>query len=408
MLLARAGLRVLAVDRARFPSDAVSSHQVQVPGAALLSRWGLLPDLVASGTPAATKARFDIDGVGLGGAFPEVDGVAAVYSPRRVLLDDVLVRAARTAGAEVREGFAVEEVLWSSGRVSGIRGRTGRGTPVVERAALVIGADGKHSTVGRQVGARHYRVHPAASFASYGYWAGVPLDSTALMYSRPGLAVAAFPTGDELSVVFLAQPREGLEAYRRDVEAAFLNAADRCGDLGERLRAGQRVERIRTTPDVPHALTVQHGPGWALAGDAGAVMDPVTAQGITHALRDADRLARATLAGFASPSQLDVGLAAAHRRRDQMLLPVFDGTARLARLPGLNPVQRALLATTAEAPSQTAAFIAAFTGARPWQDSMTPTGTLRRLGARGVLASARRLLTPVKRSERLAPASRGS
>jgi 2-polyprenyl-6-methoxyphenol hydroxylase-like FAD-dependent oxidoreductase len=301
MLLARAGLRVLTVDRTRFPSDAVSSHQIQVPGAALLNRWGLLSELVASGTPAATRARFDIDGVRVAGDFPTVDGVGAVYSPRRILLDDVLVRAAREAGAETREGLTVEELLWSSGRVSGIRGRTRDGLPLTERGTLVIGADGKHSTVARQVGALRYRTHQTASFASYGYWAGLPLHGTARMYSRRGLVVAAFPTNDELSVVFLARPRDDFDAYRGDVEAGFLAAADQCGDLGERLRAGHRVERIRTTPDLPHALTVQHGLGWALAGDAGAVMNPVTAQGITHALRDADRLTAAVRRSWPAP-----------------------------------------------------------------------------------------------------------
>ena len=399
MLLARAGLRVLAVDRARFPSDAVSSHQIQVPGVALLNRWGLLDELVGSGTPAAIRAHFDIDGVIVAGEFPAVDGVAAVYSPRRLLLDHVLVRAARRAGVETREGFTVEELLWTEGRVTGIRGRTRGGAPVTERSALVIGADGKHSMVARQVGARRYRSRPPASFASYGYWAGVSLDATARMYARRGLAVAAFPTNDELSVIFLAQPRGGLDAYRSDVEAGFLAAADRCGDLGERLRDGHRAERIRTTPDLPHALTVQHGPGWALAGDAGAVMDPVTAQGITQALRDAERLATAVLAGAGDPAQVETSLAGAQRQRDQLLRPVFDGTARLARLPALNPVQRALLGSATEQPAQAAEFIAAFTGARPWQDSMTPSGTLRRLGARGVLASARRLLTSIGRSE---------
>jgi 2-polyprenyl-6-methoxyphenol hydroxylase-like FAD-dependent oxidoreductase len=371
-------------------------------GAALLNSWGLLDELVASDTPAATRARFDIDGVMVAGDFPTVDGVGAVYSPRRLLLDDVLVRAARRAGAEIREGFTVQELLWSAGRVIGIRGRAGSGgVPVTERSTLVIGADGKHSTVARRVGARRYRARHPASFASYGYWAGVPLDATARLYSRHGLAVAAFPTNDELSVVFVAQPRGGFDAYRRDVEDGFLAAADRCDDLGERLRDGHRVERIRTTPDLPQAVTVQHGPGWALAGDAGAVMDPVTAQGITHALRDASRLSAAILAGTDDPGQVDTRLAAAQRQRDAVLRPVFDGTARLARLPALNPVQRALLATAAEQPTLAAAFIAAFTGARPWQDSMTPTGMVRRLGARGVLVSTRRLLIPARRSQRV-------
>jgi 2-polyprenyl-6-methoxyphenol hydroxylase-like FAD-dependent oxidoreductase len=95
LLLARAGLRVLAVDRVSFPSDTISSHQVQLPGIALLRRWGLLERLVRAGTPATRRIRFDPGPVVLEGEFPEHDGVRAVYSPRRTVLDTLLVDAAR-------------------------------------------------------------------------------------------------------------------------------------------------------------------------------------------------------------------------------------------------------------------------------------------------------------------------
>src|SRR5215475_7182449 len=105
MLLARAGLRVLAVDRARFPSDTLSTHQVQLPGVALLRRWGLLDAVVASGAPPAARIRFDAGGAVLDGVLPRHDGVDAIYSPRRTVLDAILIDAARAAGAEVRHGY---------------------------------------------------------------------------------------------------------------------------------------------------------------------------------------------------------------------------------------------------------------------------------------------------------------
>src|SRR5262249_6801829 len=102
MLLARAGLRVLAVDRVSFPSDTVSSHQLQVPGVALLRRWGLLGKLIAAGTPPARRVRFDAGGgLVLNGRVPAYEGVDALYSPRRSLLDTIVVEAAGEAGAEV-------------------------------------------------------------------------------------------------------------------------------------------------------------------------------------------------------------------------------------------------------------------------------------------------------------------
>jgi 2-polyprenyl-6-methoxyphenol hydroxylase-like FAD-dependent oxidoreductase len=95
MLLAREGLRALVVDRTHFPSDTLSSHQLQPPGVARLRRWGLLDRLDATGTPPVRDVRFDINGVVLAGQYPDIDGAAALYSPRREVLDTLLVEAAR-------------------------------------------------------------------------------------------------------------------------------------------------------------------------------------------------------------------------------------------------------------------------------------------------------------------------
>ena len=275
MLLARQGLRVLAVDRVSCPSDTISSHQLQVPGAALLHRWGLLGKLAAAGTPPARRVRFDAGGgLVLDGRFPAYGGVDALYSPRRTLLDTILVEAAREAGAEVWENFRVTQLTGSGNRVTGIRG-SARGRPeATQTASLVIGADGKRSLVASAVGARRYRERPVRSFASYSYWSGLPVSGGEL-YQRPGRAVAVFPTNDELTMVYVAAPMTEFASARADLEGHYLRTLDMCGDLGERVRSGSRAERLRTTPDQPNTFRCSHGPGWALAGDAFA---QITAQ----------------------------------------------------------------------------------------------------------------------------------
>src|SRR5215471_2365800 len=130
MLLARAGLQVLAVDQASFPSDTLSSHQVQVPGVARLARWRLLAKLEAAGTPPTRRVRLDADGVVLEGRFPRCDGVDALYSPRRTVIDALLVDAARAAGAEVWENVQVREVTAHDGVVTGVSGIAAGRTPV--------------------------------------------------------------------------------------------------------------------------------------------------------------------------------------------------------------------------------------------------------------------------------------
>src|SRR4051794_11674011 len=133
MLLARKGYRVLLLDRATFPSDTVSTHCVQPLGVAALQRWGLLDELTTTGCPAIDTFVFDFGPFTISGAPGSAEAPVA-YAPRRFVLDKLLVDAAAASGAEVREGFTVEEVLFEDGRVVGIAGHA-RGRPsVTERA----------------------------------------------------------------------------------------------------------------------------------------------------------------------------------------------------------------------------------------------------------------------------------
>jgi flavin-dependent dehydrogenase len=148
MLLARAGYRVLVVDRATFPSDTVSTHLVHPLGIRSLSRWGLLDRLTATGCPPIHTYSFDFGSFTIAGA-PGTRETPVAYCPRRTVLDKLLVDAATEAGAEVREGFTVEEVLIESGCVIGIKGRSKHGDAITERAEVVVGADGRALGCGR-------------------------------------------------------------------------------------------------------------------------------------------------------------------------------------------------------------------------------------------------------------------
>src|SRR5437868_9121022 len=110
MLLARKGYRVLAVDRATFPSDTVSTHVMHPLGVAALARWGLLDRLTATGCPPIHTFAFDFGPLTIAGT-PGTEQAPVAYCPRRTVLDKLLVDAAAEAGAEVREGFTVEEIL---------------------------------------------------------------------------------------------------------------------------------------------------------------------------------------------------------------------------------------------------------------------------------------------------------
>ena len=90
LLLARAGLRVLVVDRAHFPSDTLSTHQIQLPGVARLARLGLLESLLDAGTPPTPHVRFQAGNAVIEGEFPSAEGVNMMISLRRTILDAML------------------------------------------------------------------------------------------------------------------------------------------------------------------------------------------------------------------------------------------------------------------------------------------------------------------------------
>lgn len=396
MLLARQGLRVLAVDRARFPSDTLSTHQIQLPGGALLRRWGLLDAL--SG-PAARQVRFDAGSAVLSGHYPSYDGVDAVYSPRRTRLDALMVEAARRAGAEVREGFAVSALLFGrSGAVAGIRGssrlpgssRSGGSSGAAEdiHASVVVGADGKHSLVAKAAGAREYNAHPSMAAACYAYYSDLPVEGGEV-YARPDRMAGLWPTDDGLTLVFLSVPRTVFDGWRSPAERAngYLAALSAIGELGPRLRAATRAEHLRATSDLPNRFRVPHGPGWALVGDAGLVMDPVTGQGIGNALRDAQAYADAIVAGLSPGGRLDREFARVHRQRDADRLPLYSMTTRLAAYRP-DPLGDILFPAIAADPRAVRDFLGVLTGAVPMGRFFAPGNLRRMVGVRGLLRLA--------------------
>jgi 2-polyprenyl-6-methoxyphenol hydroxylase-like FAD-dependent oxidoreductase len=332
MLLARRGHRVLLADRATFPSDTVSTHLIHAPGVAALRRWGLLDGLTATGCPPIHTYTFDFGEIHLAGA----PGTA--YAPRRTILDKHLLEAAATAGAEIREACTVDELLWEDGRATGVN--AGGST---ERARVVVGADGLHSTVARAVQAGQYHERPPLTCGYYSYWSGLPLAGRFEIYSRPGRGWAACETNDGLTMVIGGWRYSEFAANKADIEGHYLAMFEQAPEFAERIRSARREERIAGAT-VPNYLRKPYGPGWALVGDAGYNKDFITAQGISDAFRDAELCAEALHAALSGDRPYDEAMALYHAARDERSLPMYELTAQLAALEPPPPPQAALFA----------------------------------------------------------------
>jgi flavin-dependent dehydrogenase len=329
MLLARRGYRVLMVDRASFPSDTVSTHLLHTQAIAALRRWGLLDQVLATGCPAIETYAFDFGPFTIKGSSIPVDGSSTAYAPRRTLLDKILVDAADSAGVEVREQFTVEDIVFDGDTVVGIRGHDAGGASVVERARVVIGADGRNSHVVKALQPEQYNEKPALMWAYYTYFSGLPVDGMETTI-RPDRGWGVIPTNDDLTLIVQGWPIAEAAAYKADVEGNYMKTFELSPEFAERVRAATREDAFHGAA-VPNFFRKPYGPGWALVGDAGYCKDPITAQGISDAFADAELCVSALDDAF-SGVPFDDAMAGYQRARDERVMAMYEFTTQLATL----------------------------------------------------------------------------
>ncbi|HEY4460795.1 MAG TPA: NAD(P)/FAD-dependent oxidoreductase [Pseudonocardiaceae bacterium] len=285
MLLARAGRRVLLLEKARFPRDTLSTHYIHQPGVACLAEWGLLDEVAATGCPPLDRAVYQVADVHMVGCSMPVDGQRAAYAPRRDVLDPILANAAAASGAEFHDGCAVTDLLWDNGRVTGVR-YTDRTGSHEARADLVIGADGMRSTVARLVEAPMTLEDPLMTCVYYSYFTGVPADFE--LYEAPRRWIGCAPTNDGQTLIAAYFPQSEFDTVRADALPHYLaNIKQTAPDLYARVQDGQRIGRLFGTGDQRNFFRQATGPGWALVGDAGHHKDSISGRGITDAFLQA-------------------------------------------------------------------------------------------------------------------------
>ena len=371
MLLARRGSRVLLVDRTTFPSDTMSTHILWPHGAEVLARWGLLQRLADTGLPPiCRRMTFDVGPLALHGTIPDANDGRGGFCPRRTILDQLLVNAAAESGVEVREGFTVDELLVTDGTVTGVRGHERGGRSIEERARVVIGADGVSSFVARAVQAPEYEARPVAACAYYSYFSGISQDDIEL-YVRDHYAFGGAPTNDGVHLVMVNWPTGHFPRVRMDVEGHVWQALEGSPGFAARVRGGRREEKWYGTAGVPGYFRKPYGKGWALVGDASYSRDPITAQGISDAFIDADRIVEAVSAWLSGDGTFSELLAAHEAARNERVRPMYEFTTQLAALQPPPPEMQALFGALRGNQDATNAFLSAITGAIPLADFMS-------------------------------------
>jgi len=354
MLLARKGYKVLVVDKAKFPSDTISTHLVHPPAVAALRRWGLLERVAATNCPPIHTYVLDFGPFQISGP-PGTDEMPVAYAPRRTVLDKILVDAASESGVEVREDFIVDELLTENGQVTGIRGHARNGSPVSETARVVVGADGRHSFVAENVTPDRYHERSPILAGYYTYWSGVPMEGRFETYARHHRGFAAWPTNDGLTLVVGGWPTTEFEANKKDVEGNWMKMIELVPAFADRLRAGKREERFVGTP-VPNYFRKPYGPGWALVGDAGYNRDYITAMGIMDSFLSAEACVDALDQSLSGKRSYDDAMGQYQRERDERVFPFYEFTCQLATLEPPPPELQQVLGATSRSKAAAADF----------------------------------------------------
>ncbi len=290
-LLARAGLRVVLLDKSAAPPSKVCGEYLSPGCLPILDRIGVLGSLRDAGArPLNGMVIHTAGGLTLEATYPRDGGIQGASSHgltiRRAILDPLLLDTAIKQRVEFEPNFQVSDLTWENGRIAGVRGRH-RGQMIHRRARLVIGADGRNSAVARRMGP--VQPHP---------W----LDKIALV----GYVRGAKRAGD-LGEIFLGRDRYGilnpiapdltnvgLVINRRDIvppvdpTQLLLMISAALPGLGDRLAAAQPIGTARCLGPLAHRATRLSVPGALLIGDAAGFLDPFTGEGIYAALRSAE------------------------------------------------------------------------------------------------------------------------
>jgi geranylgeranyl reductase family protein len=374
LCLARAGHRVLLLDRARFPREKPCSEALNPGAVAALRRLGRdVFGAVLEARPArlAGFRVFAPSGDAMEGRYPRHDGGEGLALPRRVL-DAILLRAAARSGVEVREGTAVTDLVRTDSAVTGVVARTPLGARETLAARVVVGADGLRSVVARRLGRR--LATPPYRVAFTAHVAGVAgLDAMGEMHVGRGGYVGLGPIGDGVATIALVVPVATARHNGRALRDGFVRALNAFPALAGRVPPGGVVREVLATGPFAQWTSRSTADGALLVGDAADFFDPFTGQGLFAALRGAELAGVALVAALRRPEPV-TGRALAGYRRDRRA--AFAGKWALERLIGLGvawpPLAERVINRLARRPALAAALVGACGNVLPVRRVLAP------------------------------------
>ena len=370
LLLARAGVPVRIIERARFPRTKVCGEYLGAGAVDALARLGVLERVRAAAAPLC-----GVRIVPAGAQTVTLPFARPSLACARDVLDAILLDAALAAGATL-EHARVEDVLRDGARCAGVRVRTDDGALEERRARIVVGADGAGSAVARKLGLAK-PVRSRARYAVGGHYAGFgAFDAHVEMFAGEGAYFALNPLSRERANVMVVVPKQRLATWSRDVDAGMGGAAARLARGVRTFASARRIGPRVSVGPLAHDVVRAAVPGAVLVGDAAGFVDPFTGQGVFLALTGAERAAEAVVTALRGGER--AAFDAYARWRAHELARRRRLASAVALLVDVPPLARRASARIAAFPEAAATLLDALAGTIPAQRALR-AGVLGRL-----------------------------
>lgn len=318
-LLARQGMQVAVVEQARFPHDTLSSHVIQTDALAFLRRLGVIERVQATGAGFMQQIDVRLEDTRFVAPYPQRPGdVGGAACIRRFVLDPILADAAAEAGARLYMGAKVIDLMQENARVTGVRVEE-QGRERVIRARLVVGADGRSSTIAKRCGARSYNVCRNERAYYWSFFDGADLSGTPTFATHRwgDRFVFGGPADNGLYIVGVSPEASERDAFRRALVPSFMDHARSCEPVAKIIGDATPATKIFGITRFDTYFREPAGRGWVLIGDAGHFKDPAAGRGIGDAFMQAEALAPVIRDKLGAPAgELDRALWRWGRRRD--------------------------------------------------------------------------------------------
>jgi flavin-dependent dehydrogenase len=326
------GHKVLLLDRARFPSDTLSTHFFRSYSLKSFERIGVF-DRVQSVAPHMVDMFNDIDGHAWTEPIIDKNDLNYFLCVRRITLDSILTtRVQLETNVNFIQGARFTELLHENGSIVGAKWNDDKGGHEAT-ARVVVGADGFYSQVAKLVEPQVEDFEPVHRAMYYSYFQNLPPHDpvAAEHYFRGDHLVYVFPTDADLTMISITVPISEFDAYRKDAKGEMMSLLKTLPDLAPRLARAEMAAPIKGAGNIPCYLRVPYGDGWALVGDAGLVFDPWSGQGIDHASQHAVILADALHEYFENKKTWGEAMSGYHDLRNKTSKKNFERTRVVAR-----------------------------------------------------------------------------